>query len=246
MIIKCINVFAARWGDHRRASRFYRTLRGAGVMKKTYLKLELKGNIMIDFIRLETDFQAAKLRFEKIFENESILPKKVFKKEFKIFSCFEFDLIYDKIFFNGLESFLQKSNEKEFTFYTIAPSPEDYFFKHFSKYNVFNVDINEIYDNYLKFVHSDPGNSPADSIKDNSRVVAIYSQNNDWGIIASDDWEIAIVAFKNKGVQHDFISCFDESIYFSTVKNRFEMINNKLDLTKKANDFFLDLILNYD
>lgn len=214
--------------------------------KKLYLKLEQKDKIMIDFIKLETNFQAAKMCFEKIFESESTIPKNVFNKDFQRFTCFEFDLIYNEKFFNGLQSFLQKSNEIEFTFYTITPSPEDYFFKHFYKYNVFNVGINEIYDNYIQFVHSDPGNSPADSIKDNSRVIAIYSQNNDWGIIASDDWEIAIIAFKSIKVQNDFISCFDESIYFSTVKNRFEIIDKKIGLTKKAKDFFSNLILSYD
>ena len=70
-----------------------------------------------------------------------------------------------------MQDFLGKTHSIRFIFYTLAPAPDDYFFTHFSKYSVARVPVSTPYDDYIEFLHRDPGSSPADALLHNAEIL---------------------------------------------------------------------------
>lgn len=197
---------------------------------------------MVEYISQPDQFDIEKEYLRRVFNDQVDLPNNLFTTDFKYFEAFEFDLIYFDAFFDGLKLFLKKTNNNWFTFYTILPSPEEYFFKHFGKFSAGKVNLDCNYDDYIDFLNSDPGNSPADAPIHNSELVAFYSNEPNWGIVGSKDAEIAIVGFKHKVIRNVFLNSFKGNVKFGSIEWRmYQMLNLKED----GKDFFLNLINNY-
>src|SRR4051812_41539331 len=116
---------------------------------------------MIEFIKDKLDFQNEEFNSRRIFSAQIDLPNNLFNPEFGLFTSFYFDEIFGEDFYRGLQSFLSKRKESEFTFFTLEPSPKHYFFRHFFKFNVCRINVQNSYDEYIHFLNLDPGNSPA-------------------------------------------------------------------------------------
>jgi len=86
---------------------------------------------MIDFVNNKEDYTKYKSRFAEIFKANTDFENNPFNESFKCFVDFDFDFIYHKSFFKGLKTFVKNINNKSVVFYTIEPSPEDYFHKNF-------------------------------------------------------------------------------------------------------------------
>ncbi|MCJ7932440.1 MAG: hypothetical protein MUW56_02085 [Chryseobacterium sp.] len=101
---------------------------------------------MENFVTDKKEFEHYKSKIKKLFPEYLSLEKNSFNNNFKYFIAFDFDYIFEEIFFEGIIAFLNKIKNEKLFFYTIDPSPEDYFFIHFNKYSVFELEINKNYD----------------------------------------------------------------------------------------------------
>ena len=196
---------------------------------------------MIEYISQPDQFAIEKEYLRRVFNDQVDLPNNLFTNDFKYFDAFEFDLVYSDVFFDGFK----KIKNHWFTFYTISPSPEEYFFKHFGKFSVgkFNLDCH--YDDYINFLNSDPGNSPADALICNSELVTFYSNEPNWGIVGSKDAEIAIVGFKKKVIRNVFLNAFNCNVKFGSIEWRMYVLDQMLHLKDNSKKFYLSLIDNY-
>ena len=199
---------------------------------------------MLSFISDKNEFLTEKNRVNQIFDLEKDLPDNMFSNQFKYFNGFEFDIIYGEDFFNDLKTFLTKIGDTSVSFYTILPSAENYFFKHFDKYSVVKIDTKCTYDEYFGLLNIDPGNSPADSLFDNAETIAFYSSNENWAILASRDCEIGIAGFTDKIIQDTFIKALYNS-RITSVKTRIDDLNEMLHFKGETLEFYNKLESNY-
>ncbi len=128
---------------------------------------------MLEFIDSEQEYIDATNELKRVFKKEIDIVENPFTKEFSIYTGFEFDKIYSKGFYLSLQKFLRKKDSKGFTFYTLVPASDNYFFANFSKYSIARIAINATYDKYIEFLHRDPGNSPADALLYNAETLSL-------------------------------------------------------------------------
>ena len=160
---------------------------------------------MAKLIQNKFEFEIYKeMLFERISDDE--FEKNPFKGHFKHFLGFEFEFNYHELFFEGIKSFLQKIDNASVVFYTIDPSPEKYFYRHFGKYSVFEISSNASDEELNEIMTQDPGNSPADSLDTNANEISWFSKSDDWSILGSREWEIAVVGFTNKEIKKEFLT----------------------------------------
>jgi hypothetical protein len=169
----------------------------------------------------------------------------VFKSTFNLFLAFEFDLIYSDVLYNGFTSFIKNNNDEYFSLFTIDPLPEDYFFKHFKKYNSSRISNKNSYLDYIEFLERDPGNSPADALRFNTELMAFYSNSLNWGLIGSKGWEIAIIGFTDENTKGHFQTSFSDKMMFESVEKCISNIVLKLDSSEKTIKFYKELAENY-
>lgn len=176
---------------------------------------------MIDFVKNKKEYENYNRKFLNIFKENTPFERNPFNTRFNYFLGFDFDFVYDELFFTGIKSFLSKIKDEKLIFYTINPHPEEYFYKHFGKFSVFEIGINNTDEDLNKIMTTNPGDSPADSLAINSNDIAWFSNSDDWGIICSRDWEISIVGFTNKKILDLFISSFAnvDSMFFKFNNN---------------------------
>ena len=201
---------------------------------------------MVDFIKDNKEFEKYRLRFMALFREGIAFEQNPFNLYFKHYLAFEFDFIYHELFFEGIKSFLSKIENISLTFYTIEPSPKEYFFKHFQKYSVFEIGVDKSDEELSNIMMKDPGNSPADAFAINSNYIAIFSSSDQWAISGSRDWEIAIVGFTSKEIKDLFISSFGEnSDMFFTVRKQVEIYDEMFSFSKKQRKKYDKLIESY-
>lgn len=201
---------------------------------------------MINFLLDKKSYKKQKSRFLELFSNKSQFIDNKFNKDFKYFLAFEFDFIYDAKFSEGLKNYLKSLGLSCYTFYTINPSPEKYFYKHFSKYNIGIISINATDEELNDFLMRDPGGSPADALAINSQEVALFSDSNNWGIVASRDMEIGIIGFTSKMEVAHFLSSFGvDSDMFHNVTKQIEILDSMLGFNEFNKLYYKRLMENY-
>lgn len=201
---------------------------------------------MVDFIKDKNTFrnleQCVYLRFkQKSFEQNP------FKSHFRYFLAFEFEFIYHELFFEGLKVFLEQIGDENVCFYTLSPSPAKYFFQNFKKYSVFEIDVTASYDELNSILTKDPGNSPADSLVDNSNEICWFSKSDKWSILASREWEIAIVGFSDLEVKEKFKESFNEDAQtmYTSVQEQVNVLNEMLCFKEEVRTEYQKLIESY-
>jgi hypothetical protein len=201
---------------------------------------------MLELIKDELEFKKYKKRFS-YFLNESInFENNPFNESFISFLSFDFDLIYNKLFFDGLKIFLHNIDTSSFVFYTIEPDQVNYFYYHFNKYSTVLINNTNTDEDFNNILMEDPGNSPADALAINSSVISLFSSSDDWVILCSRDFEIGIIGFTNIKIMEIFLYSFE------TIKESFiplkELIgrNKKvLSYTEKENRMLNTLLKSY-
>lgn len=202
---------------------------------------------MMDFISDTSQFNkyrkvVGSLLMEKSFEENP------FEQKFKFFLGFEFDFIFNESFFEGLKKFAKKNGNKTIVFYTINPSPEEYFFHHFNKYNVIEIGVTtselELNDMLMK----DPGGSPSDSLCLNSNDICWFSESENWVILCSRDQELAIIGFTKLDVKNEFIASYDSigQSMFTSLENQVNSLRQLKGFDQNMEDTFSQLIKNYE
>lgn len=202
---------------------------------------------MINFVIDKNEFELHKSRVNKLFPNYISFEKNSFNNNFKYFIGFDFDFIFKENFFKNFISFLKKiKNERKIIFYTLEPSPEDYFFMHFNKYSAFEVEIDTTYEDFHNMTYKDPEENTADAIGINSNEIAIFSQSNNWAILSSRDWEIAIVGFTSIEIKDKFLESFGEMAdIFTTVKEQADILDEMLKFNEYEKMKYAKLVANY-
>ena len=203
----------------------------------------------VDFIVDKERFEKERIKKNKIFQADLLLPDNMFKRGFDDFLFFESIFLYHEDFFEGMIEFIKKLGNNSFTFYTASPNPESYFYYYFKKYSVAVIPITATSDEYQEFIHRDPGDSPADSMFSNGETVVLFSETPEWGIVASKDWEIGIVGFKTKKVREFFIESFKEDVgpdkMFDTLDSYIQQFDSMFHMTEEAKKRWYNLRKNY-
>lgn len=180
---------------------------------------------MINYISDKRNYKEQKRRFLNIFKDKSQFEENRFRKDIKYFLAFDFDFIHDDKFDQGIKSFLTELRLNNYTYYTIDPSPEKYFYKYFNKYNIGVISIKTTDEELNNFLMRDPGGSPADALAINSQEIALFSEADYWGIVASRDFEIGFAGFSSNIIKNLFLSAFDNSTgMINTVKEQVDIL----------------------
>ena len=147
---------------------------------------------------------------------EKHLPEQVFKKPLSLFLFISSDEIFHTAsFFERIKSFLRQIGESQCFLAVIEPDPEDYFFRHFGKYSVVEMSVDDTDEDYLRIAQEDPGDSPADAIGFNSRVVLLFSDSRRWAIYADREFELGIVGVAEDNLLRLFTSLYGTDKVFS-------------------------------
>lgn len=205
---------------------------------------------MTDFVTDKEEFSKYKSRFNEIFINEDF-GSNPFNSEFKYFLAFEFDFIYHELFFEGLKKFLSEIENRTVTFYTIDPSPVEYFYKRYNKYSVFEITVEATDRELNDIMMKDPKKPSGDAIALTSDDITWFSVSNDWTIMGSKDWEVAVVGFTSKETKELFIGSFTENaqLMFTPIKEFVEEFLERLAqvvrFSEASINFYNKLIKNY-
>ncbi|AZB24293.1 hypothetical protein EG339_06560 [Chryseobacterium bernardetii] len=163
---------------------------------------------MIDFVKNKQEFEDYRSRFLRLFNSDKEIENNIFNNELKYYLAFDFDYIFDNSFFDTLVMFLISIKSEKIIFYTINPSPENYFLS-FNKYNVFSFSTSTDFNEFEDILYKEPDNNVIDSIGYSSNDIALFSSNSDeWAIAGSRDLEVAIIGFKTQDMKEYFSSFF--------------------------------------
>jgi hypothetical protein len=177
------------------------------------------------FIIEKQEFDDSFQTINRIIGKDLELPDLVFKKQWGNFLFITFDEIFlPEVFFRNLKEFLKIKLEDYFQLSVINPDPEKYFFKHFKKYSMLHFSINDREEDYLEILNRDPGNSPADSIMDNSNSILVYSDNADWGVYGERELGVAICAFRNVELKNLFETAYGNKLL--NLEEAFKLMGN--------------------
>ena len=128
-------------------------------------------------------------------------PDRMIVRQYKYSYLFEFETLFSEEFFSTLKK--QIKNELEyFILLVIEPDPFTYFDKHFNCLPLIQIDKRTSFENYIYSLNADPGDSPADSIISNSRIVYVADNNFEKIFIVLRDKEIGIGYFINNDVMN--------------------------------------------
>ncbi|MFY7844917.1 hypothetical protein [Chryseobacterium gambrini] len=201
---------------------------------------------MENFVTDRKEFENYKAKIRKLFPDYNSFEKNSFNNNFKYFVAFDFDYIFEEIFFEGIISFLNKIKNRKLFFYTIDPSPEDYFLIHFNKYSIFELETNKNYNDFNSIMYKDPGVNTADAIGINSNEISCFSNSDDWAIIGSREWEIAIVGFSSLDMKERFLNSFgDNSDIFTSIEQQVNILNDMLNFDNELKADYNELVKNY-
>lgn len=195
-------------------------------------------NENINFIDDDKEFDDKKEKMLNVFQKGMMFENKLFKDNYSHFLCFEFDFIFTDVFYLGIQNFVKQLYDSSFIFYVLSPDSEDYFYKHFFKYNVADISLEYSYSDFLNFIHLDPGGSPADCMWANSETILFFSNSLLWGMACSKDWEIGIVGFSDEKTYNIFIDIFKENVgdgkIFDTIDSYMNQYNKQFHWCKST------------
>lgn len=200
---------------------------------------------MLNFLHKRQDYLDEKTKLKLVFDDNIDFVKNPFLPNFSMFTAFEFDKLYTRPFFQGIMNFLYRVKNETLTFYTLSPSPLEYFFENFLKYSIVKMSSTTSYADYIEFLARDPGNSPADALIYNAERICLYSDYPLWGLTGSKDLEIGIVGFKNIEIRNIFLSSFAKET-FTNVKDRTLEIEELLGLDDESKTIYSQIEKSYE
>ena len=201
---------------------------------------------MVEFVVNKIEFERYKARFCTLFSQVDF-KENPFNENFKYFLAFEFEYIFHELFFEELKYFLKQMGSHSVVFYTIDPSPEEYFYRHFEKYSIFEISTFATDEDLSQIMTKDPGGSPADTICVGSNEVCWFSDSDDWAILGSREWEIAIIGFTNLNIKQKFIKSLSEDgqTMFTSIKTQVDALDDMLGFNKEIKEEYRKLVESY-
>ncbi|CAM3898045.1 hypothetical protein I6H88_12355 [Elizabethkingia bruuniana] len=191
-------------------------------------------------------FSMYKKRVSELFFPENKIEDNIFREDFKYFMAFDFDYIYEEIFFDGIKHFLKDINESVIYFYTLSPSQEEYYYKRFGKYSTFDINTNQTYEDLYDNLYEDPGENTGNYAGVVSNDVVWFSDSNDWAIACSRDLEIAICGFTTLKMKKQFKDSFNKnSGIFSTIEEHINNLNDMLSFNDGQWVYYNQIIHNH-
>ncbi|HFK5505408.1 hypothetical protein [Elizabethkingia anophelis] len=192
------------------------------------------------------EFNTYKKRVSELLFPEKEIEDNIFRENFEYFIAFDFDYIFEEVFFEGIQIFLKKINESNSTFYTLTPSQEEYYYQKFGKYSTFNIGTDQSYQELYDKLYEDPGNNTGNYIGVVSNDIVWFSNSNDWVIVASRDLEIAICGFSTFKTKKQFEDSFNKNIdIFSSIEEYIEDLNNMLSFNEEQWRYYNKILNNY-
>jgi hypothetical protein len=202
----------------------------------------------MNFLTRSEAFSKCQTIIDTLIMRERHLPEQVFKSPLSLFVFINSDEIFHTVsFFQRIKSFLSQIEESRLFLAVIEPDPKDYFFHHFGKYSIVEMSVEDTNDDYLRIAQEDPGNSPADAIGFNSRVVLLFSSSGRWAIYVDRDYELGIVGFADKELLKLFASLYGSNNVFDVnqaVEQILKMVYRNRD-SEIPPKFRRQLIANY-
>ena len=92
--------------------------------------------------------------------------------------------ISTRSFLKLLQTLMRSSGDESAYYLVLSPDPVGYFYRHFHKSPLLQIGLEDSGEDYLKFLHEDPGQSLADAIGTNWSEAVIFSDRTDWLIQA--------------------------------------------------------------
>jgi hypothetical protein len=140
------------------------------------------------------DFRREMLTIDRLVDQSATLPEQVFREKASVFHVIDFDEVWSETFFRDVQSLTATAGDKFFTFAVLRPDPEDYYYRHFSKFPLLQFSTADPVDRYITSLHDDPGESPADAIAYHSETILVYPVSSRWAVYGDRNLEIGIVA----------------------------------------------------
>lgn len=204
---------------------------------------------MIEFVTKQEVFRQKKEQLLERLVQGVVFPENVFSSTFKYIVAFDFDFRSSSLFYNGLIDFLRYIQQENFTFYTLSPSPDTYYFKHFGIYGISSISTNNSYQEYLNFLNKDLSLDKGyigEFMEMTSNEISYFSDNPNWCIYGSREWEVSIVAFENKDIMNLFLDSFGQNRdIFSSLSERIEDLDNTFHFSENAKKEYASLLRNY-
>ncbi|WP_136521818.1 hypothetical protein [Chryseobacterium candidae] len=115
-------------------------------------------------------------------------------------------------------------------------------FLNFNAYSILNISVNNT-DAELSKIMMDRSTEELAIVSDD---IAWFSDSNDWAIIGSRDWEIAVVGFTSLETKEIFIKSFGESAdMFTSVEKQAEILDEMLNFNNNEKNEYYKLAKNY-
>lgn len=152
------------------------------------------------------------------------LPEQVLKKPLSHFTFIDADGILLRSFFERIKSFLSKIGGKRCYLMVIEPDPVSYFFENFRKYPVIEMSIDDTADEYLRIIQEDPGDSPADAVAYNGRILLLYSDSAKWIVYADRDLGLAVIGVVEESLKKLFASSYGPEQVFTAEEAIYQLL----------------------
>ena len=154
-------------------------------------------------------FKQYQARIDGLIRREKRLPENVFKGSLTHFVFIHADdLFHTQDPFGKMKSFVTSISEERWFLAVVEPDPEDYFFRHFGKYSIIEMSVNDTTDEYRRILLEDPGDSPADAIMINSTIMMLASDSGRWAIYVDQGMELAIAGFVERELRENFTAAY--------------------------------------
>lgn len=148
-------------------------------------------------------------RIDRVLDRKAELPQQVFRSRVTGIRFIDLDELWSEEFFELLQQLTAAVESRRVSVAVLKPDPVDYYYAHFRKFPFIEFDVaTSSSADYIKALHEDPGDSPADAIVHNSDVIVIFPENMRWLIYGDRNLEVGVIA----GLDGDAVRKID-SIY---------------------------------
>ncbi len=200
---------------------------------------------MIEFVVDIENYKKYKSRFSELFDTQKEFEENPFKENFKYFLSFDFDYIFDEIFFSLLINFFKSINELNILFYTTNPIPDEYY-NYFKRYNIFEFDIGNTFSEFEDIIYQGPNDETINSIGISVNDFALFSfKSDDWGILGSRELELGIVGFSNLEMKNNFLDIFANEDFILSLKDNISILNDIINFNERQNIIYRCIMDNF-
>lgn len=190
------------------------------------------------------EYLNCKKRFLELFNASKKFEDNPFKENFKCFSSFDFDYIFDEHFFSLLMTFFKINKQDDLVFYTDNPDPQEYY-NYFKRYNIFKFDTLDSFSQIEEVLYQGPDNETINSIGISVNDFALFSFNsNEWAILGSRDLELAIIGFSNIKLKSEFLNIFSGE-YILPIEENINVLDDIINFNEKQKVIYQSIIDNF-